>query len=393
MSTSTRKTNWLRLNYEKLLLVVILLLLLGSVVVLVLQVQTKSEEQAVVSPPVQFAPAKSVDAAEMAKRLEVLQQTNLMEVARGVMGDEVRVTCIDAKCNRPIPYDATVCPFCSTNQPAVVNLLQHSTAEDGIPDVWKKKYGLDVESQLVAAADPDGDGFSTLEEFRAGTDPLKPDSHPDFASALRVWELKARPFKLRFMSAMKLGTSETFQINVAGSARSLMVKIGEIAADGFKVVAHEPAAADGDVLVLDDGKEKLRLPKNKELQGRAEYSAELVLLLDRTRYKNLSKGGTFKIRDVVYNVIDITTNAVTIRRPQSGGDVVVPLITEAEKKDVLSESLAQEVVEEPAATMPGAVQPPSVMRSEGLPVPVRTERVPGRVRGEAPLVPPTRPRS
>jgi hypothetical protein len=396
VSATTRKSSWLKQNYEKLLLVVVLLLLLGSAVVLVLQVQMKSEEQAVVPPPVQFAKAKLLDASELAKKLEVLNRTNLMDVARGVMGDEVRVTCIDPKCNKPIPFDATNCPFCSTNQPAVINPLQQSTAGDGIPDFWKKKYGLDIESPAVAGTDPDGDGFSTLEEFRSGSNPMDPKSHPDFASTLRIWDLKAKPFKLRFMSAMKLGTTETFQINVAGSTRSLMVKIGEETVEGFKVVAHDPTAADGDVLVLDNGKEKLRLPKNKDLQGRMEYSAELVLLLDRTRYKNLSKGDNFKIRDTTYNVIDITTNAVTIRRPQSGGDVVVPRITDAEKNDVLNE-LAVETAEAPPPTAPGAMQQSPAVRSEGLPVP-RVERVPVRPRGEVPVRPrgeepvPVRPR-
>jgi len=51
---------------------------------------------------------------------------------------------------------------------------------DGIPDLWRKTYfggtGMTTNSQSCASCDPDGDGFSNLQEFYAGTDPTKPSS-------------------------------------------------------------------------------------------------------------------------------------------------------------------------------------------------------------------------
>jgi len=43
---------------------------------------------------------------------------------------------------------------------------------DGMSDVWQQKYGLPLDGSLDPNADPDGDGWTNLEESIAGTDPL-----------------------------------------------------------------------------------------------------------------------------------------------------------------------------------------------------------------------------
>jgi beta-glucanase (GH16 family) len=52
-----------------------------------------------------------------------------------------------------------------------------SQVGDGIPNGWKQQYGFNPFDPTVAAADPDGDGMSNLQEFLAGTDPTNSASY------------------------------------------------------------------------------------------------------------------------------------------------------------------------------------------------------------------------
>ncbi len=222
-----------------------------------------------------------------------------------------------------------------TNQAKQVNSLAESALNDGITAAWKKKYGFDIRDMTMAKADRDNDGFSNLEEYRANTDPLDPKSHPDVLSKLRVWAIKQQVFKLRYTGGMRIGSNETFQLNWP-NGRTLLVKVGETV-DGYRVVAHEPRSTDGDVLILEKGAEKLRLPQypfNKKIK----YSATLILLLDRTSYSVGENSFWVVIRKTGYSIINITTNAVTMRRQgKDAVDVEVPFISDAERSEVLSD--------------------------------------------------------
>jgi len=57
-----------------------------------------------------------------------------------------------------------------------------STAQDGIPDVWKTGFGFAAGAN-IATLDSDGDGKTNLEEFLAGTDPRIPTSALHITSA------------------------------------------------------------------------------------------------------------------------------------------------------------------------------------------------------------------
>jgi hypothetical protein len=58
-----------------------------------------------------------------------------------------------------------------------------SLVGDGIPNGWKQQYGLDPFDPNLGNEDPDGDGFTNLQEYQAGTDPT------NSASAFRIIEI------------------------------------------------------------------------------------------------------------------------------------------------------------------------------------------------------------
>lgn len=47
---------------------------------------------------------------------------------------------------------------------------------DGLPDAWEEVHGLNPKDPSDALRDPDGDGRSTIDEYRAGTDPFKAEA-------------------------------------------------------------------------------------------------------------------------------------------------------------------------------------------------------------------------
>ncbi|HXI84830.1 MAG TPA: family 16 glycosylhydrolase [Verrucomicrobiae bacterium] len=87
--------------------------------------------------------------------------------------------------NSPITYFFKVnavdgCAASDTNQVelAAQPLLDPTKSQvgDGIPNGWKQQYGLNPFDPTVAAADPDGDGVSNLQEFLLGTSPIDSSS-------------------------------------------------------------------------------------------------------------------------------------------------------------------------------------------------------------------------
>jgi len=89
-----------------------------------------------------------------------------------------------------------------------------SQVGDGIPNGWKQQYGLNPFDATVAAADPDGDGLSNLQEFLAGTDPT------NSVSAFRITSVSSTGGDVFISWMTGIGKTNTLQWTAGAGDRS-----------------------------------------------------------------------------------------------------------------------------------------------------------------------------
>lgn len=101
------------------------------------------------------------------------------------LASERRVKCV---CGKAIPGDVKTtpeCPYCHAKQEAE-KVVVLDADQDGLPDEWEKKFGLNPNDAADADADKDKDGFTNAQEFKAKTDPTDPKDHPDYLDYVQV---------------------------------------------------------------------------------------------------------------------------------------------------------------------------------------------------------------
>lgn len=77
-----------------------------------------------------------------------------------------------------------------------------------VPNAWLIEHNLDMLAGNVLDQDPDGDGFTNLDEYNGKTDPNDPKSHPPYWTKLVLTRFQRIPFRLLY----EAGTGP-FQIN------------------------------------------------------------------------------------------------------------------------------------------------------------------------------------
>lgn len=100
-----------------------------------------------------------------------------------------------------------------------------SSAQDGLPDWWKRIYGLET-SLDVAGDDPDGDGWTNYEEFLRGSNPVSSNVNPELiTSEIQVSESGESGLYLHFLDS---NTSDA----------NLQISLPGIQASGFQWVVN-----------------------------------------------------------------------------------------------------------------------------------------------------------
>jgi len=144
-----------------------------------------------------------------------------------------------------------------------------------VPNDWLDKYGLNVLSATVLNEDPDGDGFTTLDEWNGldglshldnngqpvmgadgkplpadSTNPIDPNSHPPYHTKLELLKIVYVPFRLKFMSYdinPRKPTDITVAINTVDRGGKTYFKVigDDIPGTNFKIDSFQPKEVPG----------------------------------------------------------------------------------------------------------------------------------------------------
>src|SRR6266480_2411635 len=112
--------------------------------------------------------------------------------------------------------------------------LQNTQVHPPVPNDWFEQFALPIENGDVLDQDPDGDGFTNLDEWQGGTDPTDKNSHPDYLTKLHLVSTAEEPFRYMFLSWV----GRSFAINaIDQSEPTQFLKMGDvIRGTDFKIV-------------------------------------------------------------------------------------------------------------------------------------------------------------
>lgn len=204
-----------------------------------------------------------------------------------------------------------------------------------VDNAWLLKYNLDYSRADILESDPDGDGFTVLEEWKAKTDPTDPKSTPPLVTKLRLDSTNRIPFKVKFSGSPDGG--ETFTINFIDNTaeptrfmtRGDTVKIAE---QVYTLTQYEPKTAtvndinrDVSELVLENKAtgDKMVLVNDKIMDSPTSFATFKNLITGTTT--EVKKGDSFEIEGAEdpFELVEVGQNQVTIRNKKTGESFVI----------------------------------------------------------------------
>ncbi len=231
------------------------------------------------------------------------------------------MVCANRDCKFWLDAAIQTCPHCGTAQgddsgPRTEPGLDSDG--DGIPDEIENQHDfLNPHRYADAFLDQDGDWFTNLEEFRAGTDMADPRSRPALANRLRLVGMERDLFGIVVDSVMAVANKpkENWDISLRvreGTAwRSRFVKIGQQAGEYEVVDAEEKFEMVYDASLKSEVRRDvstvtLRKHDGEPLvlvKGQRTFTGVVVDLVlevapgDSRRYRGIRSGDTLALKD------------------------------------------------------------------------------------------------
>ncbi len=303
---------WIKQNYDRFLLAVFALVLLICAGLLINNARGYSEVFKSLSDQVVKRSSTGVNLDE-----------------KGIAEKQMQMTAPQTWQPRAIGEKKLLLPlFRSTpiidNNGVAVPLDGSITLHPPIPNDWLTDHKQDLLATNVLDQDTDGDGFNTLEEWEAKTDPDNKDSHPPYYTKLYLKRFVHVPFHLRFDAR----NGDTFIVNNTDDeeAPSQFVKLNQTVRLGkfkFKVTKFEEKydtshgfKKDISELTLSntDTGQTVVLPKQEEVDSPTTYAVLDYVWMGLKEFA-VQRDGEFTLapeNNVKYKVVELSDTDVKV---------------------------------------------------------------------------------
>lgn len=193
--------------------------------------------------------------------------------------------------------------------------LETTEVHPPVPNEWLEQFSLPIAEGDVLEQDPDGDGFTNLDEWQNHSDPIDGNSHPDYVTKLKLKSATEESFRLMFSSWV----GDNYAINTIDLKQpTQFVKNGDtIRGTRFKIVKftekYQPDKYGTDIdlseLTLEHEETRQRLTLTKEKVATSPESVATFIYSWRERREfQVRKDQEFSLNpeeQIKYRLIDV----------------------------------------------------------------------------------------
>jgi hypothetical protein len=217
--------------------------------------------------------------------------------------------------------------------------LQNTLLHPPVPNEWLEEFGLPITDPDVLSQDPDGDGFTNLDEWQGHTNPTEKNSHPPYYAVLKLKSFAQEPFPLIFSSSV----GDSYAINnVDPTVPTQFLQLGDlIKGTKFKIAHYTEkfttdkfgTQIDVSELALEqvENHDKVTLVKERTATSPESVANFLYSWGGKAQSFTVKKDQEFSLKpeeQVKYKLLDVEPEkAIIINTQQPNDRIEIPLAT------------------------------------------------------------------